>query len=51
MFAPNFRRCHLPLNLTSFVLIVLKSCTLCPLALIQSDFYVKYDQMHMRVKW
>ncbi|MFS7968078.1 hypothetical protein Hanom_Chr09g00793321 [Helianthus anomalus] len=38
MFVPNYRRCSLLLNLTSFVLNVLKSCTLCPLALTQLDF-------------
>ncbi|MFS8015935.1 hypothetical protein Hanom_Chr15g01362551 [Helianthus anomalus] len=38
MFVPNHRRCPLPLNLTRFVLNVSKSCTLCPLALTQSDF-------------
>ncbi|MFS7903835.1 hypothetical protein Hanom_Chr01g00028811 [Helianthus anomalus] len=45
MFVPNCRRYHLPLNLTSFVLNVSKSCTLCPLPLTQSDFFfffVKY---------
>ncbi|MFS7991239.1 hypothetical protein Hanom_Chr12g01068441 [Helianthus anomalus] len=31
MFVPNCRRCPLPLNLTSFVLNVSKSCSLCPL--------------------
>ncbi|MFS8026795.1 hypothetical protein Hanom_Chr16g01490891 [Helianthus anomalus] len=31
MFVSNCRRCPLPLNLTSFVLNVSKSCTLCPL--------------------
>ncbi|MFS7960503.1 hypothetical protein Hanom_Chr08g00703881 [Helianthus anomalus] len=42
MFVPNCRRwCPLPLNLTSFVLNVSKSCRLCPLALTQSDFFVK----------
>ncbi|MFS7900479.1 hypothetical protein Hanom_Chr13g01189151 [Helianthus anomalus] len=34
-------QCPLPLNLTSFVLNVSKSCTLCPLALTQLDFLVK----------
>ncbi|MFS7894607.1 hypothetical protein Hanom_Chr03g00262071 [Helianthus anomalus] len=33
MFVSNCRRCLLPLNLTSFVFNVSKSCTLCPLAL------------------
>ncbi|MFS7947360.1 hypothetical protein Hanom_Chr06g00547401 [Helianthus anomalus] len=46
MFVPNCRRCPLPLNLTSFVLNVSKSCTLCPLALTHSDFvFVKYDHV------
>ncbi|MFS8002235.1 hypothetical protein Hanom_Chr13g01199741 [Helianthus anomalus] len=35
MFVPNFRRCHLPLKLMTFVLYVTKSCTLCPLGQIQ----------------
>ncbi|MFS8015230.1 hypothetical protein Hanom_Chr15g01353901 [Helianthus anomalus] len=39
MFVSNCRRCPLPLNLTSFVLNVSKSCTLCPLALTQLDFF------------
>ncbi|MFS8024638.1 hypothetical protein Hanom_Chr16g01465561 [Helianthus anomalus] len=38
MFVPNCRRYLLSLNLTSFVLNVSKSCTLCPLALTQLDF-------------
>ncbi|MFS8028145.1 hypothetical protein Hanom_Chr16g01507041 [Helianthus anomalus] len=33
MFGPNCKRCPLPLNLTSFVLNVSKSCTLYPLTL------------------
>ncbi|KAJ0432376.1 hypothetical protein HanIR_Chr17g0858491 [Helianthus annuus] len=45
MFVPNCRRCPLPLNLMSFVLNVSKSCTLCPLTLTQSDFFVKYGHM------
>ncbi|MFS7972189.1 hypothetical protein Hanom_Chr09g00841781 [Helianthus anomalus] len=40
MFVPNCRRCPLALNLTSFVLNVSKSCTLCHLALTQSDFFL-----------
>ncbi|MFS8017120.1 hypothetical protein Hanom_Chr15g01376581 [Helianthus anomalus] len=40
MFVSNCRRCPLPLNLTSFILNVSKSCTLCPLALTQSDFFL-----------
>ncbi|MFS8020478.1 hypothetical protein Hanom_Chr16g01416021 [Helianthus anomalus] len=44
MFVLSFRRCPLPLKLMSFVLNVSKSCTLCPLALTQSDFFsVKSD--------
>ncbi|KAJ0469172.1 hypothetical protein HanIR_Chr14g0705021 [Helianthus annuus] len=31
MFVLNYMRCHLPLNLMSFVLNVSKSCTLCSL--------------------
>ncbi|MFS7990710.1 hypothetical protein Hanom_Chr11g01062121 [Helianthus anomalus] len=43
MFIPNYRQCPSPLNLTTFVLNVSKYCTLCPLALTQSDFFfVKY---------
>ncbi|MFS7955156.1 hypothetical protein Hanom_Chr07g00639321 [Helianthus anomalus] len=42
MFTPNYRRCPLAPKLTSFVLCVLKSCTLCPLSLTQFDFLVKY---------
>ncbi|MFS7993327.1 hypothetical protein Hanom_Chr12g01092761 [Helianthus anomalus] len=46
MFVPNYKRCLLPLNMTNFVLNVSKSCTLCPLALIQSYFFfVKYDNV------
>ncbi|MFS7900628.1 hypothetical protein Hanom_Chr08g00711931 [Helianthus anomalus] len=39
MFVSNYRQCQLPLNLTSFVVNVSKSCTLCPLTLTQSDFF------------
>ncbi|MFS8020780.1 hypothetical protein Hanom_Chr16g01419771 [Helianthus anomalus] len=39
MFVPNFRRCPLPLKLMSFVLNVLKSCTLCPLGQPQLFFF------------
>ncbi|MFS7936884.1 hypothetical protein Hanom_Chr05g00421031 [Helianthus anomalus] len=45
MFVPNCRRCPLPLKLTGFVLNISKSCTLCPLALTQSDFFVKYGHV------
>ncbi|MFS7888501.1 hypothetical protein Hanom_Chr00s000001g01595931 [Helianthus anomalus] len=45
MFVSNCRRCPLPLNLTSFVLNVLKSCMLCPLAQTQLDFLVKYGHV------
>ncbi|MFS8031914.1 hypothetical protein Hanom_Chr17g01551491 [Helianthus anomalus] len=45
MFVPNCRRCPLSLNLTSFVLNVSKSCTLCLLAETQLDFLVKYDHV------
>ncbi|MFS8002899.1 hypothetical protein Hanom_Chr13g01207501 [Helianthus anomalus] len=31
IFVLNFRRCHLPLKLMTFVLNVCKCCTLCPL--------------------
>ncbi|MFS7967683.1 hypothetical protein Hanom_Chr09g00788641 [Helianthus anomalus] len=41
MFVPNFKRCPLPLKLISFVLNVLKSCTLCPLGLTQLILSVK----------
>ncbi|MFS7981659.1 hypothetical protein Hanom_Chr10g00953551 [Helianthus anomalus] len=40
IFIPNFRRCPLSLKLMSFVLNVLKSCTLCPLSLTQLDFFL-----------
>ncbi|MFS7914280.1 hypothetical protein Hanom_Chr02g00151541 [Helianthus anomalus] len=36
------RRRPLAQKLTSFVLYVSNSCTLCPLSLTQSDFLVKY---------
>ncbi|MFS7922041.1 hypothetical protein Hanom_Chr03g00243951 [Helianthus anomalus] len=42
MFVPNCRRCPFSLNLTSFILNVSKSCTLCPLSITQSDIFVKY---------
>ncbi|MFS7968026.1 hypothetical protein Hanom_Chr09g00792741 [Helianthus anomalus] len=45
MFVPNYRRCLLPLILMSFVLDISKSCTLCPLTLTQSDFFVKYGHV------
>ncbi|MFS7965800.1 hypothetical protein Hanom_Chr09g00766431 [Helianthus anomalus] len=45
MFGPNCWRCPLSLNLTSFVLNVSKSCTLCPLALPQLGFLVKYGHV------
>ncbi|MFS7911860.1 hypothetical protein Hanom_Chr02g00123071 [Helianthus anomalus] len=41
MFVSDCRRCSLPLNLTSFVLNVSKSCTVCPLSLTQLNFSVK----------
>ncbi|MFS8021267.1 hypothetical protein Hanom_Chr16g01425431 [Helianthus anomalus] len=47
MFTPNCRRCHLAQKLTSFVLNVAKSCTLCPLGQTQLIFLVKSD--HPRV--
>ncbi|MFS7930797.1 hypothetical protein Hanom_Chr04g00348501 [Helianthus anomalus] len=40
MFVSNFRRCPLSLKLTSFVLNVSKSYTLCPLGQTQLDFFV-----------
>ncbi|MFS7956291.1 hypothetical protein Hanom_Chr07g00652891 [Helianthus anomalus] len=46
MFVSNFRRCLLPLSLTSFVVNVLKSCTLCPLEQIQLEFSVKLCHVH-----
>ncbi|MFS7945947.1 hypothetical protein Hanom_Chr06g00530211 [Helianthus anomalus] len=45
MFTPNCRRCPLAQKLTSSVLNVPKSCTLCPLALTQLDFLVKYGHV------
>ncbi|MFS7948284.1 hypothetical protein Hanom_Chr06g00558141 [Helianthus anomalus] len=44
-FLSNCKRCNLPLNLTSFVFIISKSCTLCPLAQTQLDFLVKYGHV------
>ncbi|MFS7993753.1 hypothetical protein Hanom_Chr12g01097811 [Helianthus anomalus] len=41
MFKPNCRRCPLTQKLTSFVLNVSKSCTLCPLGQTQLGFLVK----------
>ncbi|MFS8013018.1 hypothetical protein Hanom_Chr14g01327811 [Helianthus anomalus] len=41
MFTPNCRRCPLAQKLTSFVLNVSKSCTLCPLGQTQLGFFVK----------
>ncbi|MFS7996190.1 hypothetical protein Hanom_Chr12g01127061 [Helianthus anomalus] len=40
MFVPNFRRCHLPLKLMSFILNVSKSCTLCLLGQTQLIFFL-----------
>ncbi|MFS8021030.1 hypothetical protein Hanom_Chr16g01422681 [Helianthus anomalus] len=40
MFVPNCRKCPLPLSLTSFILNVSKSCTLRPLSLTQSVFFL-----------
>ncbi|MFS7922716.1 hypothetical protein Hanom_Chr03g00252271 [Helianthus anomalus] len=40
-FTPNYRRYPLAQKLTSFVLNVLKSCTLCPLSQTQLDSLVK----------
>ncbi|MFS7910460.1 hypothetical protein Hanom_Chr02g00106591 [Helianthus anomalus] len=48
MFVPNCRRCPLSLNLMSFVLNGSKSCTLCPLPLTQSYFFVKYGHRRER---
>ncbi|MFS7918196.1 hypothetical protein Hanom_Chr03g00197991 [Helianthus anomalus] len=45
MFTPNYRRCPLAQKLTGFVLNVLKSCMLCPLALIQLNFLVMYGHV------
>ncbi|KAJ0521668.1 hypothetical protein HanRHA438_Chr10g0451591 [Helianthus annuus] len=41
MFVSDFRRCPLPLKLMSFVLNVLKSYTLCPLAITLLVLLVK----------
>ncbi|MFS7927477.1 hypothetical protein Hanom_Chr04g00309551 [Helianthus anomalus] len=41
IFTPNCRRCPLAQKLTSSVLNVSKSCTLCPLSQTQLDFFVK----------
>ncbi|MFS7911436.1 hypothetical protein Hanom_Chr02g00118071 [Helianthus anomalus] len=40
MFVLNYRRCYLPLNLTSFVLNVSKFCTLCPLSQTKLIFFM-----------
>ncbi|MFS7900782.1 hypothetical protein Hanom_Chr00s138157g01818041 [Helianthus anomalus] len=45
MFVSNCKRYPLPLNLTSFVLNVSKSCTLCPLRLTQLIILVKYGHV------
>ncbi|MFS7909608.1 hypothetical protein Hanom_Chr02g00096571 [Helianthus anomalus] len=42
MFTLNCRRFLLAQKLTSFVLYVSKSCTVCSLSLTQLDFLVKY---------
>ncbi|MFS7914864.1 hypothetical protein Hanom_Chr02g00158591 [Helianthus anomalus] len=39
MFTPNYIRCPLAQKLTSFVLNVSESCTLCPLSQTQLDFF------------
>ncbi|MFS7969730.1 hypothetical protein Hanom_Chr09g00812601 [Helianthus anomalus] len=43
MYVQNCRRCPLSLKLTSFVLNVCKSCTLCPLRQTQLIFFVKSE--------
>ncbi|MFS7948286.1 hypothetical protein Hanom_Chr06g00558161 [Helianthus anomalus] len=45
VFSIKLQGCNLPLNLTSFVFIVSKSCTLCPLAQTQLHFLVKYGHV------
>ncbi|MFS7903371.1 hypothetical protein Hanom_Chr01g00023261 [Helianthus anomalus] len=45
MFTPNCRRCPLAQKLTSFILSVSKSCTLCLLGQTQLNFLVKYDHV------
>ncbi|MFS8017936.1 hypothetical protein Hanom_Chr15g01386201 [Helianthus anomalus] len=45
IYIPNFKRCLLFLKLTSFVLIVSKSCMVCPLALTQLNINVKSSHM------
>ncbi|MFS7939735.1 hypothetical protein Hanom_Chr05g00455401 [Helianthus anomalus] len=47
IFIPNFRRCHLPLKLMSFVLNVSKSYMLCPLAVTPLKFAV--SSIHKRL--
>ncbi|MFS7952445.1 hypothetical protein Hanom_Chr07g00606991 [Helianthus anomalus] len=39
MFTPKYRRCPLAQKLTSSVLNVSKSCTLCPLGQTRLDFF------------
>ncbi|KAF5755653.1 hypothetical protein HanXRQr2_Chr17g0805181 [Helianthus annuus] len=45
VFTPNCKRCPLAQKLTSFVLNVPKSCTLCPLGQTQLDFLVKSNHV------
>ncbi|MFS7951413.1 hypothetical protein Hanom_Chr07g00594841 [Helianthus anomalus] len=49
MFTPNCRRCPLAQKLTSSVLNVSKSCTLCPLGQTQLNFFVKL--YYTRIIW
>ncbi|MFS7997598.1 hypothetical protein Hanom_Chr12g01143641 [Helianthus anomalus] len=50
MYVPNFRRCPLPLKLTTSVLNVSKCCMLCPLWQTQLDFfgYIWSCALHVR---
>ncbi|MFS7958572.1 hypothetical protein Hanom_Chr07g00680211 [Helianthus anomalus] len=47
MLIPNFKRCPLALKLTSFVLNVLKSCTLHPSALTRLNFLVNKTRLFL----
>ncbi|MFS7957419.1 hypothetical protein Hanom_Chr07g00666141 [Helianthus anomalus] len=49
MITPNCRRCPLTQKLTSFLLNVPRSSTLCPLVETQVDFFDKLD--YTRVIW
>ncbi|MFS8007778.1 hypothetical protein Hanom_Chr14g01328041 [Helianthus anomalus] len=47
IYTLNCRRCPLSLKLIDFVLSVLKSYTLCPLALTQLAFFIKSNNIRV----